>query len=87
MVCRPGSACIFLNLAETLLPDDEDLFGDCTVTKSTGSYRVIERLTLLEYVCENTCVGAVADDVDYKVACRFESSLASWEKTPGDIQP
>ena len=76
-----------LNITDLLIPDDEDLFGDCMIIKSTGAYNIIERLTSMEYVCENTCTDAMTKDMDSEVTCQFESALMSWEKTLEDIKP
>lgn len=50
-------------------------------------YSITERLTSMEYICKNACADAMIDGVDFKVACRFDSTLAPWEKTSEDIQP
>ena len=78
---------IILNVTELLVPDDKDLFGDCTVIKSAGAHSITERLISMEYVCENTCADVMTDNMDYKVTCRFESATTSWERNPKDIQP
>lgn len=79
---------LVLNVTELLVPDDEDLFGDCVITESRGTYNVTERLRSMEYACENICADAVAGNADYKeVTCRFESNATSWEKASEDVLP